>query len=115
MALWDNPPHSISLSSVTSGTDAGAGTQLTYTVAQSGIACSINSASSSTKLLFAQQNIVCTHTVATLASTLTAVPKPGWKVQTTDRSESYHILGIRHGREYGNVPAFVYLDCEQQL
>ncbi len=113
--LWDNPPHSIALYSVTSGADTGAGVLPTYTVAQSGIPCSINTTSASTQTLYAQSNIVVSHTIAILASVLTAVPVPGWKAQTTDRSESYHILGIRHGRAYGNVPAFVYLDCDQIL
>ena len=38
-----------------------------------------------------------------------------WKAVSDDRSESYHIVGIRYGRAYGGVPAFVYLTVNQQL
>lgn len=115
MALHDSPPHAVTLLSVTSGTDNGGGTSLTYATAQSAVACSINTASSSIRQLFAQDGIVVTHTIAFLASALTTVPVRGWKATTDDRSENYHVHGIRHGRAYGTIPAFVYLDCEQQL
>jgi hypothetical protein len=112
MPLYDAPPHTISLLKSGSSRDSGGGTSVSYTSAQTSVACSIKTASSSTKELFAQQEITVTHTVAVLASALTAVPEAGWKVTTADRAESFHVHGIRHGRAYGGVPAFVYLDCE---
>lgn len=116
MPLYDRPPpHRITLKSVTSGTDEGGGVTLTYTTAQSAVPCSINTASSSERALFAQMGIVVTHTIAMLASVLTTVPQRGWKATTDDRAESFHVRGIRHGRAYGSIPSFVMLDCEQIL
>lgn len=115
MPLWNNPPHRITLLSSVSGTDAGGGTSVTYTSAQAAVPASINTASASEVEMFSQQGIQVSHTVAILASALTTVPLRGWKVTTDDRSESYHIEGIRHGRAYGRVPAFVYLQVRQIL
>lgn len=115
MPLYSNPPHRVTLSSVASGVDNGGGNTLAYTVAQTGVPASINTASSSERELFAQMGMVVTHTVALLASALTTIPQRGWKVTTDDRSESYHVQGIRHGRAYGSIPAFVFLQVEQQL
>jgi hypothetical protein len=112
MALFDNPTHTVTLSSLTTGTDTGGGVSNTYATAQSSVPCVINTASSSTRELFAQQEILVTHTVAFLASALTTVPTPGWKLTTDDRSESFRVHGIRYGRAYGTIPAFVYLECE---
>lgn len=115
MALYDAPPHTVSTYSVASSTDSGGGTTLAYTLAQSGVACSINTASSSEREQFAQQGIFVTHTVAFLASKLTTELTRGMKLVTSDRSETYHVRGISHGRAYGTIPAFVYAFCEQQL
>ena len=115
MALHDSPPHAVTLHSATSSTDAGGGVGITYTSAQSAVGCSIATASSDVRELFAQSGIVVTHTIAFLASALTTVPLRGWTAITDDRSESFHIRGIRYGRSYGSIPSFVYLDCEQQL
>jgi hypothetical protein len=115
MALHDNPPHRVALYTSASGTDAGGGVSLTYTLSQSAIPCSINTASSSEQERFAQQGMVVTHTVAFLASVFTTTPKRGDKIVTADRTESFHVRGISYGRAYGNIPAFVYLACEQQL
>ena len=114
MALFDNPTHRITLSSVASDTDAGGGVRLTYSAEQADVGCIINTASASEREIAAQTGQVVTHTIAILTSSLTAVPARGWKATTDDRSESYHVTGIRHGRQYGSIPSFVYLMCEQQ-
>lgn len=115
MALFDNPPHRASHYTSASTQDAGGGTGTTYTLAQSAVPCSINTASSSEQERFAQQGMTVTHTIGILASKLTAIPQRGDKFVTDDRSESFHVRGISYGRAYGNVPAFVMLFCEQQL
>ena len=113
--LYNNPPHRVALYTSASGTDAGGGVVLNFSLAQSAIPCSINTASSNERDLFAQMGITVTHTVAFLASEFTTTPKRGDKLVTADRTESYHVRGIRYGRAYRKVPAFIYLDCEQQL
>jgi hypothetical protein len=115
VALHDNPRHRASLYSVASGTDNGGGTTLAYTLAQSAIAVSINTASASTQELFAQQNIVVTHTIGVLTSKLTSTPQRGWKVVVG--SAAYHIEGIRSGRASpnGTIPALLYLQVRELL
>lgn len=115
MALHDDPPHSVNTYTVVSSADNGGGTTLTYTLAQSAVPCSINTASANEQQLFAQQGIVVTHTVGFLASKLTTELTRGMKLVTADRSESYHVRGISKGRDYGSIPTFVYAYCEQQL
>lgn len=112
MALWENAPHSVDTHSVTSGADDGGGVELTYTVAQSSVRCSINTVSAAEQLRYAQMQIFVTHTVAFLSSDLTTALTKGMKLVATDTSESYHIRGIRKGRAYGSVPALTYADCE---
>ncbi len=115
MALHDNPPHRASHYTSASTTDAGGGTGSDFTLAQSAVPVSINTATSSERELFAQQGMVVTHTLGILASKLTTIPQRGDKFVTDDRGESFHVRGISYGRQYGNIPAFVYLACEQQL
>ncbi len=115
MALHDNPPHAVDTYTCASGTDAGGGTGLTFTLAQSGVACSINTANSSEVEKFAQMGQVVTHTVAFLTSVLTTPLTRGMKLVTSDRGESYHVKGISPGRAYGSIPPFTYAYCEQQL
>lgn len=115
MPLYDNPPHAVNTYTVASTQDTGGGTGLTYTLAQSSVPCSINTSSSSERELFAQQGIVVTHRVAFLSSVLTTPLTRGMKLVATDNSASYHVRGISTGRAYGNVKAFTYADCEEQL
>jgi hypothetical protein len=116
MALYDAPPpHSVTTYTVSVSRDAGGGTSLSYSSAQAAVPCSINTASASEREIFAQQGIVVTHTVGFLASVLTTALTRGMKLVTSDTSESYHVRGISKGRAYGNIPAFVYAYCEQQL
>jgi hypothetical protein len=112
MALHSNPPHAVDTYTVASGTDAGGGVQLTYTLAQSAVPCSINTSSSSEQERFSQQQQTVTHTVAFLTATLTTSLTRGMKLVTSDRSESFHVHGISHGRAYGTIPAFTYAYCE---
>ena len=136
MALYDNPTHLVSIYSVASTRDLGGGTQLTYTLRSDALPCIINTLSSSEREMYAQQGIEVTHTIAFLARKLPqesflasagqlmgilglTYPEPtlsrGSMIVTNDRSESYHVRGIRSGRAYGSIPAFVYADCEQIL
>jgi hypothetical protein len=114
--LYDNPPHRISLSSSVNA-NQGAGVVTTYTVVQSAVPCLINTASASTRNVFAQMNIVVTNTVGILSSDLTTTPKPGWKVVVDDTGQTFLIQGIRSGREsaLGTIPALTYLDCSLWL
>lgn len=115
MALYTNPPHSVTLYTVNSSRDAGGGTLLTYTLAQSGVACSINTASATEIEQYAQKNIRVSHTVAFLSSTLSSTPTRGMKVVADDTSGVFYVRGIRSGRAYGGIPAFTYLDVEESL
>jgi hypothetical protein len=111
MALFDSPPHAISLFTATSSRDAGGGTTTTYTLAQSAVPCSVNTASASTQELFAQQNIRVDVTVAFLASALTTALTRGMKLIASDTSQSLHVEGISTGRSYGSIPSLVYAHC----
>lgn len=115
MALFDDPPHSVSTYTVASTRDAGGGTTLTYTLAQTACPCSINTASATEREIFAQQGIVVSHTVAFLAATLTTPLTRGMKLVATDTGATFHVRGISAGREYGSIPAFTYAACEQIL
>lgn len=113
--LWDNPPHLCTIQSVASGTDAGGGVTLTTTDVQTGVKCSINTASASTRLEFAQDQIAVTHTIAFLTSDLTVTPQRGWQLTADDTGVKYLIQGIRRGRAYGPVPAFTYIEVSELL
>jgi hypothetical protein len=115
MALFDTPPHAVATYSVSTARDAGGGEALTYTLAQSAVPCSINTASAATQELFAQQNIRVTLTVAFLSSVLTTAITRGFKLVAADTGASLKVEGIRAGRAYGRVPAFVYCDCSELL
>jgi hypothetical protein len=115
MPAYDNPPHSVNTYTSSVSRDLGGGTTVSYAVADSSVPCSINTASASEVEFYRRKDIVVTHTVAFLASALTTTLVKGMRIVTADRSESYHIRGIRRGRAYGSVPAFVYADCEQAL
>ena len=115
--LYTNPRHRISSYTSEPTRDDGGGTVLTYTVAQSAIPCSINTASANTIRLYAQSAISVTHTVGFLASVVTTDLTPGMKLVADDTGESYRIQGIRKGRAAPNnsIPAFVYADVDQLL
>jgi hypothetical protein len=115
MALYDDPPHSCATYTVTSGADTGGGVALTYALAQSGVACSINTASASTVEMYAQAQVTVTHTVAFLSSVLTTPITRGMKLIAGDSGGSFHVEGIRAGRQYSGVPAFTYCDCRELL
>lgn len=115
MALYDNPPHRVAHYTSASGRDDGGGTTIIFTLAQSAIPCSINSSGSSTRELFAQQGIVVTHRIAFLASAISATVKRGDKFVAADNSATYLVQGITYGRAYGNIPAFLNLDVQEQL
>ncbi len=115
MPLYDNPPHRVTHYTSASGRDDGGGTTLTFTLAQSAVAVSINTTSSSERELFAQLGMIVTHRVAALLSKFTTAPKRGDKLVADDNGATYHVLGISAGRSYGNIPAFVYLECQEQL
>lgn len=115
MPLWANPPHRVNTYTVASGADAGGGTSLTYTAADSSVPCSINTASASERDIFAQQGMVVTHTVAFLTGVLTTPLARGMKLVAADTGLTFHVRGISHGRRYGSVPPFTYAHCEQQL
>lgn len=85
--------------------DDGGGTTLVFpaTPTQSSVLCSISTASSSEKLLYAQMVITVDFTVAFLASAFTTAPVRGAKLVAADTSQVLHVRGIRAGRGYGLV------------
>lgn len=115
MALWDNPPHRVTVYTGAASRDLGGGTKITYSAGQAAVPCSINTAGATEVEFYARQDILVSHTVAFLASTLTTVLVEGMKLVTDDRSESFEIVGIRRGRAYGSIPALFYADCRQAL
>jgi len=86
MALYDSPPHRVAIYSVASATDSGGGTTLSYTLKQSAVPCSINTASASEREMFAQQQIVVTHTIAFKSSAITTSLVRGDKIVAADES-----------------------------
>lgn len=115
MALFDAPPHAVATYSVDTSRDAGGGETLAYTLVQSAVPCSINTASAATQELFAQQGIRVSHTVAFLSSALTTAVTRGFKLVAADTGASFKVEGIRAGRAYGRVPALLYCDCSELL
>ena len=111
--IWDNAPHLCSTYLATSGRDSGGGVLTDYQLAQSNIACLINTASSTTVEMYAQEQITVTHTIGIKSALLTTPVAPGMKVVAD--GASYHVRGIRSGRPFMSLPAFTYLDCEEQL
>lgn len=117
MALFDNPPHRITIyGPVTSSADSGGGTVLTYgTTRQAAVPCSINTLSGAEAELFQQQGLTVTHVIGIRSAALTAAVARGDKAVADDTGETFIINGIRAGRGYGNTPAFTYLQVESQL
>ncbi len=95
--------------------DGSGGTIIAWpTVRQADIPCSINTASASEVLRFAQMDIVVSHTVAILAELLTdGKGHRGDKIVAD--GDVYHVKGIQNGRAMDDIPAFVYFPCEQLL
>jgi hypothetical protein len=112
MALHDNPPHAVDAYALASSRDPGGGTQSVYTPAQSGVPCSIDTASAAEVERFAQMQQVVTHKLAFLATALTAPLTRGMKLVAADSGETFHVKGIAAGRAYGTIPPFVYAFCE---
>lgn len=115
MALYDDPPHRITLSRAPTTKDSSGGINIAYTVAQSDVPCIINTASASTVEMYAQQQIAVSLTIGILSEVLTTTPQPGWKAVTDWNGKSAKILGIRSGLEMGTIPELTYLDCSQFL
>jgi hypothetical protein len=115
MALYDDPPHSVSTYTPTVAADTGGGDPLSYAVAQTGVPCSIDTASASTVQMYAQDQIQVTHTVAFLSAALTTALARGMKLVAGDSGGSFKVEGLRAGRAYGGVPAFTYADCAELL
>lgn len=115
MRLYNSPPHRVTVQSVASSTDAAGGTKYDYTTLQAAVPCSINTSSSSERDLFERAQIVTSHTIAFLASALTTTLAPGMKLVADDTGAVYHVRGIRRGRAYRRIPAFVYADADEQL
>ncbi len=115
MALHDNPPHRITTYTVAPSRDAGGGTVLTYTAAQSALPCSIDTASASEQLMFGQQGMLVTHKIGILTSAITTAVTRGMKAVADDTGLAFHVEGIAAGRAYGTIPAFTYLFCSQVL
>lgn len=115
MPLYSNPPHQITLLSVTSGSDAGAGVSLSYSTAQAAIPASVNTASASEVERFAAMQIEVTHVIAVLSSALSVTPARGWKATDDNTGATYHVEGIRAGQAYGRVPAFHHFSVRQLL
>lgn len=112
--LSDYPPHSCSLYSAASSQDDGGGTVLAYTLAQADLPCSINTASSSTRRDYGQDQVTVTHTVSFQSATLTVTCTRGMKV-VDDQSNTFIVRGIRSPCRPSSyiIPALTYLDCEQ--
>lgn len=115
MALYDNPPHRVTSSSVAHTKDTDGGDVAAFTTVQAGIPCIINTASGSEQALFAAQNLVVTHMIAVLSSALTTPLARGMKLTDGDTGANYHVEDLRAGREMGNIPAFTYAGVRQIL
>ena len=110
MALYDNPEHACSVYDVTSGTDAGGGVSLTYTLSQSGIPCSINLTGASRQERHGREVIVRTYSVGFLGSAVTLTD--GCKLVTSD-SRTLHVTAFRTGYAYGGIDALTYAEAEE--
>lgn len=118
MSLYDPEecPHLISLYSSDYATYGG-GQNLTFSLEQSGIKCSINTGGAHRRSQFDQNQMVVTGRVAILSEQLTTIPKRGWKAIAEDTNQTLMFTGggVSAGREYGTVPPFTYLDIELWL
>ncbi len=116
MALFDNPPHRVNSLTPSAFRDDGGGTDITYTLAQSGIPCLINTLSSSEQEMFAQEGLTVSHRVGFLSSVLSPDLTRGMKLIATDTlGGQFEVRGIQEGRAMGNVPSLLYAICQQIL
>lgn len=106
-------PHLATIKSATTGKDDGAGTTITYSVAQDNVPCRENITGSSTRDMFARQQVVVSATISFLTSTLTTALVPGMKIETNGRS--YHVTGITLSQGQGTIPSITRAMCEDQL
>lgn len=114
MSLYDDPPHTCTISSVTHAADTAGGHAATYATRQANVPCSINVTSGSEPDEFGQSQKVVSGTIAILTSALTADVQRGDKVTGSDNRQ-YHVTGLRKGLGYGDVPGFTYLDVRAIL
>lgn len=111
--LWDNAPHRCNTYTASSTTDAGAGTVITYTLAQSDVPCLINTSGANERELFAQMGVVVTHRVSFKTSVLAVPLARGMKI--VSGGDVFHVKAINGGLAFLGVPPLVYAECEQQL
>lgn len=111
--LYDSPPHLCDVYTSASGTDAGGGTDIAYTLAQSNVPCIANSLSAGEQARFAQSQIALSHKVCFKASALTAPIVRGNKLVVN--GASLHVKGVNSNQAVGNIPELVEVMCEQLL
>jgi len=110
MALWDSPPHEVDILVPSSSTDSGGGVVLNYSTRTAGVKGILNSASSSEKLLFAQQGMTVSHTFVQYGAT---TAQRGDKL--TFQGRSLHVVGIVVTQPIGTIPTLSKLMLDEQL
>lgn len=117
MALYDDPPHSVTIyGPPTTTRDAGGGVSVTWpTVRLAAVPCSINTASATERELFQQMGLFVTHTIAFLSAALTTPIQRGDKIVADDTGDTYMVKGLRAGRAYGSIPAFTVAQVEENF
>lgn len=109
MPLFDNPPHVADVMKPATGTDAGGGVLVTFTVRTPNVRGILNRASSTEQLLYAQQGMTVSHTFVTRDNSA----QRGDKLRYGTRS--LHIVGIVTNDPIGNIPAHTRLVLSEQL
>ena len=110
MGLMDNPPHSADIYQPSSGTDAGGGTSLVYSLRTAGVKGILNRASSSEREMYAQQGLTVSHTFVQPGET---TAQRGDKLVYGSRS--LHIVGIVVNDAIGNIAQHSKLTLEEIL
>jgi len=109
MALFDNPPHTVTIEKPTSSTDAGGGTASSYSTRTSGVKGYMESASAAEKELFAQMGIEVSGAFSTRDTS----------AQRGDRllynGVYLRVVGINVNEAAGTIPTLCRIMVSQQL
>lgn len=111
MELLDSPPHTVDVYASVESIDAEGGRVVAYpTKRLSGMKCLIRGASSTEQVSFLQQQIVCTHVIAS---------KQGNSVNTGDlityKGRQFHVTGNREQDDIGmSIPTWYEIYVEEK-
>ena len=110
MALYDNPPFSVTILVPSSSTDQGGGVVLTYATRTANVKGILNSATSSERAMLAQQGLTVSHTFVQYGTT---TAQRGDVLDYGGRK--LRVVGINVNDAMGNIPTLSKLMLDEIL